>query len=101
MKIKKNINGLKAFTLIEIIVATAITAIIAISIISLFLQSTVLNTEIKKQQAASKIGQNHIEELRNMHFSEMINQSEDISIPELPNGRRITTIKPSYRRNQR
>jgi prepilin-type N-terminal cleavage/methylation domain-containing protein len=90
------INKPKAFTLIEVLVATAITAVIATSVAFLFLQSTVLNREVKEKQTASRICQSRIEELRNMSFSEMTYQSEDILISKLPNGHRVTRIKESY-----
>jgi type II secretion system protein I len=89
----------QGFSLIEVIVATAITAIIATSLIFLFTQSISTNRETKEKQIASQITQSRIEELRNMPFSEMVNASEDISISDLPSGRRITKIKNPYLSN--
>ena len=80
----------------EVIVAVAITAIITTTVVFLFTQGVISNRDTKDRQTASQVAENRLEELRNMPFSEMINQSEDIVTPELLNGHRITRIKTSY-----
>lgn len=93
---KKKAEYKNAFSLIEVIVALAITAILATSIFFLFTQSTITNTETKNKQTASRIAQNRIEELRNMPFTEMANEAEDVTVSDLSNGHRITRINNSY-----
>ncbi len=87
----------KAFTLVEVVIATTITVVVATSIFVLFTKSTILNIETKQKQIASRIGQSRIEQLRNMPFADMTNASEpNFTISDLPNGNRITRILNSY-----
>jgi len=86
----------KAFTLVEVVIATTVTVVVVTSIFFLFTKSTILNIETKQKQIASRIGQSRIEELRNMSFADMTNASENVTISDLPNGHRITRIQASY-----
>lgn len=91
MKTPKKSSG---FTLIEAIVATTLTVTIALSVLSLFINSIVVNTETKKRQIALKSAEGKIEEYRTKSFTDIVsaqpdpetNPAETFSVSLIPSG---------------
>lgn len=93
-------NNQKGFTLVEVLVATFIAALVIVGVTALFLNSVILNSEAKYNSIASEVAQDRIEALRNMTFTDVSDptKSTETNTPvnNLPNGQRTTTLENSY-----
>ena len=68
-KLQKRKNG---FTLIEVIVATTLIATLAVGILPLFINSIIVNAEVKKKQMALKFAENKAEAYRIKEYTEIV-----------------------------
>lgn len=79
-------NRNRGFTLIELVVAVAILALIAVPILHAFLSSAEMNGDSKSLMSATTAGQNVMERIKGTNMSKLIGASSEAVVNDLGDG---------------